>query len=342
MAVLYVVLALAALTTLGSLWAVRRERAVARALRAVAGVMRDLSSDTDARRQMCQAALDVSGAAISLLLEPDGENRLVVTASAGRTVKPFKLALDGEPSGSATAFRTGEPRFISDARRDPSLSRPRVEEMGAVSVMLEPVRRGEAVVGVLAVVWRRRVRTPSTPGAMAIRLLAAEAGVAIERCDMLTQLESLARTDPLTGLPNRRSFDEGLESSLALAGRQELPLCVAIFDIDDFKLYNDRHGHQAGDRLLKELTAVWRGQVRQGDLLARYGGDEFAVILPVCSPDAGCTVIDRVRLATTGEHTCSAGVASWDRQEPPEALIARADEALYRAKNAGRNRTVSV
>jgi len=91
-----------------------------------------------------------------------------------------------------------------------------------------------------------------------ISLLAAESTVAIERAELLTRLERAARTDDLTGLPNRRAWDEYLTRELAHAKRLGTPLCVAILDLDHFKEYNDRHGHQAGDRFLKQAAAAWQ------------------------------------------------------------------------------------
>ena len=115
-----------------------------------------------------------------------------------------------------------------------------------------------------------------------------------------------------------------------------------MVDLDRFKDYNDEHGHQAGDRLLKQLAAVWRDVLRPTDVLARYGGEEFVVLLPNCPLDEARDVIERLRVTIPGDETCSAGIATWDGQESPEALVSRADAALYRAKREGRNRTVAA
>jgi diguanylate cyclase (GGDEF)-like protein len=113
-------------------------------------------------------------------------------------------------------------------------------------------------------------------------------------------------------------------------------------DLDHFKGVNDTLGHQAGDRFLKEVAARWAEQLRGHDILARYGGDEFAVVLPRCSVDAGAEVADRLRAALPGGHTCSIGLAQWNGIEGSDELQRRADEALYRAKEAGRNCVVSA
>jgi diguanylate cyclase (GGDEF)-like protein len=164
--------------------------------------------------------------------------------------------------------------------------------------------------------------------------------VAIERADLLLRLETVARTDDLTGLPNRRAWDEQLPLELARAGREDWPVCVAMLDLDHFKDFNDKLGHQAGDRLLKASAAAWRTQLRATDTLTRYGGEEFAIVLPNCSPEDATELLERVRTATPAGQTASAGVASWDGIENPAILISRADAALYEAKDAGRDRVV--
>jgi diguanylate cyclase (GGDEF)-like protein len=153
-------------------------------------------------------------------------------------------------------------------------------------------------------------------------------------------VEALARTDALTGVANRRVWDEELPRELARALRSGDPLCVAIMDLDLFERYNDTHGHQGGDRLLKETAAGWRSIVRSTDLLARYGGEEFALLAPACPLEDVGFLADRLRAIVPGGATVSIGVAAWDGQERAEELVARADSALYAAKEGGRDRYV--
>jgi diguanylate cyclase (GGDEF)-like protein len=174
-----------------------------------------------------------------------------------------------------------------------------------------------------------------------MNLLAAEAAVAIDRADLLRRLESMARTDDLTGLPNRRAWEEELPRELARATRGEQPVSVAMLDLDRFKGFNDDHGHQAGDRLLKEAAGAWREALRDTDLLARYGGEEFSVILADCALADARELVERLRAHTPEGVTCSAGIAEWDREETPDSLVGRADAALYEAKRTGRDRTVA-
>ena len=158
-----------------------------------------------------------------------------------------------------------------------------------------------------------------------------------EREEFLARVEAMARTDELTGLPNRRAWDEELARELSRAQRKGSPVCVALLDLDCFKSFNDAHGHPGGDALLRGAAVAWRLQSRIMDTVARYGGDEFAVLLPECSIDDALVVVERLRKAAPRGQTCSAGLAQWDGSETAEALISRADAALYAAKRHGRN-----
>jgi len=152
------------------------------------------------------------------------------------------------------------------------------------------------------------------------------------------QLHALAHRDELTSLPNRRAWHEAA-ASLATDPPTEAPAAaVALLDLDRFKLFNDTHGHAAGDELLRAAGEAWRGCLRPDDVLARYGGEEFVMLIP--SPDLNVArgIVERLQLATPSSQSFSAGLARWEFGEPVEAAIARADEALYRAKADGRRR----
>jgi len=163
-----------------------------------------------------------------------------------------------------------------------------------------------------------------------------------ERDDLLARLEAIARTDALTGLPNRRAWDEELPREIERARRQRTRFAVALLDLDRFKVYNDLLGHPAGDDLLRCAAQEWRRRVRVVDTLARYGGEEFALLLPGCPPGDSQAVVDRVRNATPSGQTLSAGIAEWNGKESAEARVERADTALYEAKRTGRDRCVSA
>jgi diguanylate cyclase (GGDEF)-like protein/PAS domain S-box-containing protein len=163
-----------------------------------------------------------------------------------------------------------------------------------------------------------------------------------DRDGLIHRIRQLARTDDLTGLANRRRWHEELDRALARARRHRSPLCVAMVDLDGFKTFNDTYGHPAGDALLRETSLAWADALRATDMLARYGGDEFSVILPDCPLEEALTVIERLRAATPGDATCSAGVACSDGAESAESLVRRADTALYDAKRSGRNATEAL
>jgi diguanylate cyclase (GGDEF)-like protein len=152
------------------------------------------------------------------------------------------------------------------------------------------------------------------------------------------QVRELSRRDELTGLPNRRAWTDELPRVLERARRDGSQISVGMIDLDRFKLFNDRYGHPAGDRLLKEATAAWHSALRQVDTLARYGGEEFIVLLPAADAPEAIQAVARALAATPLGQTFSAGVAAWDGTETSDELIQRADAALYVAKAAGRNR----
>lgn len=155
-------------------------------------------------------------------------------------------------------------------------------------------------------------------------------------------LEALSMTDPLTGAGNRRRLWEELNREVDRSRRTRSPLSLAFLDLDHFKAYNDKHGHQAGDALLKELVAGWRTGLRASDLLARIGGEEFLIIFPDADSGQAAEVVERLRKAVPENQTVSAGLATYQDGEPPDQLIDRADRALYSAKHAGRNRVVTA
>lgn len=324
----------------------RQIRARAENVARVARVARDLSGVTEAhaaRPAIATAACELTDSDVAILFEPGAHGReLLSTAVAGLPVPPIHLPFSGEPSGAAVAFSSGEPFFVADLADHAAVSKRIVDELGMRSALWQPIARNSVSIGVLAVAWRERVETLPDGTRALMGLLAAEASVALERADLLARLEAVARTDDLTGLANRRAWDEELPRELARARRESRPLCVAMLDLDRFKQFNDENGHQAGDRLLKEVTATWKETLRPSDVLARYGGEEFVLLLPSCPIELGLEVVDRLRTQTPTTQTCSAGVAVWDGEENPEQLVARADAALYQAKEAGRDQSVAA
>lgn len=165
--------------------------------------------------------------------------------------------------------------------------------------------------------------------------------------DLSHQLRRLAASDPLTGILNRRGFEVAAERFVANARRHRLPITVAIADLDHFKSVNDRFGHAAGDTALRRFAALVGGAVRSGDIFARIGGEEFGLVLVGTSAEAAAEVLDRLRVTIAqmpiegvppGTLTASFGVAELtEGDEGLRPILARADRALYRAKQEGRN-----
>ncbi|MGM0526140.1 MAG: GGDEF domain-containing protein [Pseudomonadota bacterium] len=156
------------------------------------------------------------------------------------------------------------------------------------------------------------------------------------------ELEKLSRTDALTGAANRRYLDEELAREMARADRLGSPLTLGFLDLDHFKSFNDTFGHAAGDALLVELVNRWRGILRNSDLLARIGGEEFVVLLPSTDAAKAQHVLERLRQSVPLEQTCSGGITQLEPGDSAASFMARADKAMYTAKRDGRNQVVFV
>jgi diguanylate cyclase (GGDEF)-like protein len=323
--------------------AVRRGRRLDAHRDALTELARTLSADGAARGHLCAAAARIADGAFAYLAEPaPSGDRLIVTATADLELAGHELPF-GEPSATVAAFRSGRTIHLADLSAagtdvSPALAR----HTGAVAARFKPVRDGDVIVGVLVIGWRHLLDEVPDETVELLQLLAAQASEAIKRDRRVTRLVRQARTDALTGLPNRRSWDELLEREVARARRTGAPVCVAMLDLDRFKAFNDAHGHQAGDDLLSSAARAWRAQLRRQDVLVRYGGEEFALLLPDTRMDTALDVVDRVRDATPKGVTASAGVVELGAGEGCASVVARADAALYRAKHAGRAATVAA
>jgi diguanylate cyclase (GGDEF)-like protein len=150
-----------------------------------------------------------------------------------------------------------------------------------------------------------------------------------------TRLRTQLTTDPLTGLLNRAGFAAASQRVRAVAERGALPVTIALIDLDRFKQVNDLQGHAAGDELLTDLGRAWRAELRDSEVLARFGGDEFALVLPGAGRGGAEEVLRRLHTASTAEW--SVGVVEWERGESIDRALARADAELYRAKRARRD-----
>ena len=238
-------------------------------------------------------------------------------------------------------------RHIAHRSRPRPLFRPAAGRPGE-SLLVHPLRFRNRLQGALVAVGEKGAF--DTAVARVLALVANQAAAAIDLVELVETNRSLALHDGLTGLLNRRAFDEALSRALAQAFRAEKPLALLMIDLDHFKQLNDTHGHAVGDIVLQGAAAEIRGQTRGGDLTARYGGEEFAVILPDTDGPAAFRMAERVRKALADcvvdvgreqvRISGSCGVSATDLgYDTAEALIRSADEALYASKATGRNRT---
>jgi diguanylate cyclase len=238
----------------------------------------------------------------------------------------------------------GLAEHVADVHRDVKSHHGRVEQVSQ-GLLAFQTHRGdcpeESVLTAVSEILKINVGLQS-------RLMAAEEKLH----DQSQQIESLmehAWTDPLTGVPNRRAFDSALDRQIAEWERTGSAFSVIVVDADHFKAINDRQGHAAGDLVLRRLAELLEGTFRKMDLIARIGGEEFAVILPSTSGRNACRAAEHVREAVSQHEfqdenfrirlTISLGVAEVASRDEAGSLLRRADQALYAAKQAGRNRT---
>jgi diguanylate cyclase (GGDEF)-like protein len=220
---------------------------------------------------------------------------------------------------------------------------------GLAHTLTAPLRSVDGVIGAIVLSRRDRGAWPESARRL-LRVAAGETAAALERADSFRAAETSAATDPLTGLPNRRYFDE---FSALLAGRRRSGDAVAVLmiDIDKFKGLNDAYGHPVGDQVLKSVATAITTAVRDQDVPARIGGEEFAVLLRNPGPDVAVEIGERVRQAVRDLDLGSLGVPgvsvsvgvanATDADESIKGLLDRADQALLRAKRAGRDRVIA-
>ncbi|MGA2009261.1 MAG: PAS domain S-box protein [Solirubrobacteraceae bacterium] len=314
------------------------------ALRAIATVV----ASEAAPRAVFAAAAEQAASALSaddagvIRLEATGEARVVGRwSAAGLPMTAIGAPVDLDAATAvATTLRTGRLANVgTHDRHCPAPASPVAAELAA------PVEVYGRLWGAVSVSWR--ADTAGDPqAAERIARIADLVSLAVAGADAREQLSRLASTDHLTGLHNQRAFSDHLDEEVRRARRHGRPVSLVVFDIDHFKLVNDTHGHEAGNRTLAEFAARLRAVRRDGEILARVGGEEFAWILPETDGDGAQLAAERVRRAIAdlpfpgiGRVTTSAGVCALDDAGDARELFRNADLALYWAKSNGRNAT---
>lgn len=242
-----------------------------------------------------------------------------------------RAALEASGAGRAeiwtTAPASGEP--VLAGRAGPAVDERQAAAATRVSIPLAETGHS------LALCFDRPAELEDLATKQVLDVLVEAFSSAFERLDLIRRLEEAARTDELCHLPNRRAWEQELPLQLAHARRFSYPVCVLLLDLDGLKQLNDSRGHQAGDAVLRGAAEAWSAELRDVDTLVRWGGDEFALILPGCDLAEAGPVAARILAATPPPVTCSGGLAQWDGEEHAESLVARADSALYEAKAGG-------
>lgn len=287
--------------------------------------------------RVMQAAIDLTGADSATVWRRDGDFA-VVAGSRGGEAMPVGFRVDVAPQiqQELIARRSIQLDDISADPRLPAHMRARVSGDSPRSAILIPMVMHEEVVGVLSV-GRHEAHRYGSDAMRILERLALQAAIAVENAQLHAEIRELSLTDPLTGLPNRRHLETVLANEFE-AARRGRPLCVVLLDLDDFKGFNDRHGHAGGDQALREFAQILAGETRAMNLAVRYGGDEFVTIMSESDPDGAAHLIQRVEQRMRAsprlrEIGFSAGIARYEpHMEAPHDMIEAADAAMYRRK----------
>jgi diguanylate cyclase (GGDEF)-like protein len=336
----------------------RAARAAARRIAALTDAVRTLPGELQLQEfgvqfvETLRESLGAEGAALALWHDETGTAEIVHVAGDGLSGVRAGEAVGEGGARLALAAKHGVFLNYDDLRRErDSLSLLAVSERWdgpPRSALLAPLLDGERTLGI-AVTWHRRPAHFGAPDVEFLRTLCSVAASPLRGARQFEALDRKASTDALTGLPNRRSFEARQSAEASQFARYGRPFALLILDVDHFKRFNDTWGHEAGDRVLQHVAQLLRASLREVDLPARLGGEEFVALMPETSLAAALEAAERVRRTIESNSvvwkgrplsvTASFGVAaSPDCTLDTERLLPLADAALYAAKAAGRNR----
>jgi len=291
----------------------------------------------------------------SLMVLDETANGLIMKAASGlstdlNSVLPVRV---GE-GVSGEVIETGKALMVSDLRMAGRKPAPAERHYKTNSFISYPITIGGRKVGVLNVTDKAGGGTYDEVDLSLLEIIGPQVALALERAEWqerATEFQLMSITDALTTLPNRRYLEERLAEEVSRSKRHEFPMSFLMIDIDDFKAYNDKNGHQAGDLALQITAHCLKGALRQADVASRYGGEEFCILLPQTGMVEAGVIADRIRdrVSTThfphgksqplGHVTISVGVSTFTKNvDTPENIIAAADRALYQAKSMGKDR----
>ncbi len=293
----------------------------------------------------------------SLMLFDEQSQKLHISAARGMS-SPLARSM-AVPLGEGIAgrvARNGFPLLVNDIERDNRVAAPNRPRFRTKSFISLPLKDRDRLIGVLNLADKRDDSSFTETDLNLVQAFAGQAVLMIDRTAVLEradQLEQLSVTDPLTGLYNRRFLEERLDEERSRSQREGQSFSLILADLDNFKMYNDICGHLAGDKALRKAALLMRRSARDMDVVVRFGGEEFCLILPNTGKKEALFVAERLRRAIEGNVfpgetnlplgrlTVSLGIASCpEDSETVHDLIHAADLALYRAKDLGRNRTV--
>jgi diguanylate cyclase (GGDEF)-like protein len=245
-----------------------------------------------------------------------------------------------------------EPLVVPNISDHPAFNNPILLKEGIKSLIALPLNSDQGPVGILYVDdFEPRVFSQNV--IEVLKLLAIQATIAIQKQQAFEKIKALSMRDPVTGLFNRRYFNDILAAEMDRAYRMSSPLAVIIFDIDHFKGINDHYGHMTGDQVLKDMTTLFKSMLRRNDAFCRFGGDEMLILTSETDMRGAFRLAERLRFAAENARflpdkrsvTCSFGInaiyGNETYRQSPDDFVSRADQALYDAKAQGRNRVVS-